>query len=172
MNETELLFSEVLDCDRASLYLDKGLIFDKYKSRFISTVLKRRLRGEPLQYILGKAGFMGLEFKVNKDVLIPRQETEILVEAAIKYAPGKSVLELGTGSGCIAVSLAKFLPTVKIYAADISLSALEVARENAALNDVAGRIEFIQGGQQPTVTFGPSLGSQDNEEASRSTLSH
>jgi release factor glutamine methyltransferase len=150
MNEAELLFTEVLKCDRTSLYLNKELRLDKQRYSWISSVLKRRTHGEPLQYILGKTEFMGLEFKVNRDVFIPRQETEILVEtvlkmvSSIKYQVSSiNILDLGTGSGCIAVSLAKFIPYAKITTLDISLEAIKIARENAVLNNVGDKIEFV-----------------------------
>lgn len=140
MNEAELLFTEVLNCDRLSLYLNRDSVLDKNKLLNVSSALKRRIKGEPVQYIIGKAEFMGLEFKVNSKCLIPRPETEILVEAAIRLAQGKGkemrILDLGTGSGCIAVSLAKFLPGAKITAADISPEALKIARYNAAAHNV------------------------------------
>jgi release factor glutamine methyltransferase len=147
MNEAELLFSQVLNCDRISLYLNSKETLDKEKSLFISSVLKRRTQGEPIQYILGKTEFMGLEFKLTPDVLIPRPETEILVDVASEYirkrAPqGAGILDLGTGSGCIAVSLARLFPGARITASDISSLSLEVARDNAKLNGVA--IEFIR----------------------------
>lgn len=149
MTEAELLFSEALNCSRASLYLDKDKILEKTRASFISSVLKRRVCGEPLEYILGKTEFMGLEFKVTPDVLIPRQETEILVDTAIKLAAGRlpqavNILDIGTGCGCIAVSLAKFLVGAKIDAIDVSRNALKVARDNAKLNGVADKIKFIQ----------------------------
>ena len=150
MTEAELLFTEILNCDRLSLYRDRNLCLDKDKSALISSVLKRRILGEPLEYILGKTEFIGLEFKVDKNVFIPRQDTEILVEAVIKFSslvPRPSslvtILELGTGSGCIAVSLAKFIPNVKVIATDISREAINIAEENAILNNVTGRIKFI-----------------------------
>jgi release factor glutamine methyltransferase len=150
MNEAELLFSEILNCDRMSLYLNKEYILDKDKSVLISSALKRRISAEPIQYILGKTEFMGLEFRVNPDVLIPRPETEILVETAIKYvrrlpgcqASSLNILEVGTGSGCIAISLAKFILNAEVTAVDISAEALMVAAENARLNRV--KINFIQ----------------------------
>lgn len=148
MNESELLFTELLNCDRLSLYLNRDLRLDKDKSSAISCVLKRRIFAEPLQYILGKAEFMGLEFKVTPDVLIPRQETEILAEKVteiVRQLPCRpiKILDLGTGSGCIAISLAKFLPNAEISAVDISSRALAVAKENARLNKV--EIKFIRG---------------------------
>ncbi len=151
MIEAELLFTQIFNCDRASLYLDKDRVLDKDKSYLISSVLKRRITGEPIDYILGKTEFMGLEFKVNKNVFIPRPETEILVETAIKYvtrSPGHQVtsfniLDLGTGSGCIAVSLAKYLSRCGITATDISQEALEMAKDNANLHNVNKKIRFI-----------------------------
>lgn len=147
MNEAELLFTELLNCDRASLYLNRDSILNKEKLFSVSSALKRRIKGEPIQYIIGKTEFMGLEFKVTLDVLIPRPETEILVEAAIKITRliGEEVriLDLGTGSGCIAVSLAKLLPKAKVTATDISPEALKVALENARSNNVD--IDFFQG---------------------------
>ncbi|OQB10857.1 MAG: Release factor glutamine methyltransferase [Candidatus Omnitrophica bacterium ADurb.Bin205] len=147
MTESELLFTHALGCKRESLYLDKGRRLTLSQGSFISSALKRRLSGEPLQYILGSTEFMGLEFKVNTHVLIPRFETEILVDAAIKYARSlmpfnRRVLEIGTGSGCIAISLAKFLPGLKITATDISIEALRVALDNARLNGVLNRVSF------------------------------
>jgi len=146
MTETELLFTEILSCDRLSLYQKRMQALDKDKLFYVSSVLKRRLNGEPIHYILGKAEFMGFEFKLTCDVLIPRPETEILVETVIRLAarsPSPSILDLGTGSGCIAVSLAKFLPAAKISASDISQKALDVAEYNAALNKVNGKIKFF-----------------------------
>jgi len=147
MTEAELLFTEVLGCDRAQLYFnrDRGLTLSQ--AHFISSALKRRACGEPIQYILGKTEFMGLEFLVNDSVLIPRQDTEILVEAALKYSRmignEDNILELGTGSGCVAISLAKFIPDLKVTATDISAQALATARKNAELNRVAERITFL-----------------------------
>lgn len=148
MNESELLFTELLDCDRLSLYFNRNVKLNKDKSSIISSTLKRRIFGEPLQYILGIAEFMGLEFKVTPDVFIPRPETEILVETVMKivqsaeYRVQRKILEVGTGSGCIAVSLAKFLPNAEIDATDISKKALEIAKINAKLNRV--KVDFIQ----------------------------
>ncbi len=151
MNEAELTFTRVLDCDRVLLYQNRRSLLGKDKASRIASVLKRRMQGEPLQYILGKQEFMGLEFKVTPDVLIPRPETEILVEEALKIArqlvsrpvSPLRILDMGTGSGCVAVSLAKLLPGAEIEAVDISRDALRIAKENARLNNV--RIHFIEG---------------------------
>jgi release factor glutamine methyltransferase len=149
VNEAELLFTEILNCDRLSLYLNKNLILDKGKSDLVCSVLKKRICGEPLHYILGKIEFMGLEFKVTPDVLIPRPETEILVETAINLVRSLDlpvtktrVLDMGTGSGCIAVSLAKILPGIKIWAVDISNRALKVAKSNAKRHGV--KADFLK----------------------------
>ncbi len=149
MNEPELLFSQTLGCDLFTLRLNKDRRLARKESSFIASALKRRIKGEPLQYILGETEFMGLRFKLDKRVLIPRPETELIVEKAIRLVRSYGlevrdldVLDLGTGSGCIAVSLAKFLPEVKITATDISKEALDVARENAKLNNVS--INFLQ----------------------------
>lgn len=148
MNEAEVLFTEILNCNRDRLYLNKHLILNKGQSYTISEVLKRRMKGEPMQYILGKAHFYGLEFKVNKDVFIPRPETEILVESVLKLVSSIkpqisriNILDLGTGSGCIAVSLAKYLPNFDIIATDISVEALNIAKENARLH--GANVHFI-----------------------------
>ncbi|MDD5245989.1 MAG: peptide chain release factor N(5)-glutamine methyltransferase [Candidatus Omnitrophica bacterium] len=151
MNEAELLFSETLKCDRVFLYQNRSLRLNKQQSLKIGGALRRRMRAEPIQYILGSAHFMGLEFKVTPEVLIPRPETEILVETAIKLISSGvlrpssfvDILDLGTGSGCIAVSLAKMLPQARVSASDISQEALKVARINACLHKVDSRINFI-----------------------------
>ena len=117
-------------------------------------LIERRFAGEPMQYITGEAEFYGLPFRVNRDVLIPRPETELLVEKAIEMAqrlrppgvkPAPRIVDVGTGSGAIAVALARALPFAEIAATDISAAALAVARANAERNGVAGRIRFLEG---------------------------
>ena len=105
----------------------------------------RRENCEPMQYILGKAEFYGLDFKVNKNVLIPRSDTEVLVEKVIEFVDENSytVLDIGTGSGCIPVTVAVNCKNVKVYTADISEAATAVARENAKLNGVDDRVSFL-----------------------------
>lgn len=111
---------------------------------FESLVLRRE-NHEPMQYILGKTEFYGLEFKVNKNVLIPRPDTEILVERVIGYVGDNpySVIDIGTGSGCIPVTIAVNCKNAKVYTVDVSLEATKVATENASLNGVRERIEFL-----------------------------
>ncbi len=146
MDEAELLFTNILGCRRQDLYRNKKAVLNKEQSVLLAGALKQRISGRPLQYILSQADFFGFQFKVTPDVLIPRPETEILVETAIKYARDKRaevrILDIGTGSGCIAVSLAKLLPQARIFATDISVKALEVAGENARLHNVIDKINF------------------------------
>lgn len=151
MNEIELLFTDILNCPRHQLYLDRDITLDILKRRILAVALSRRFTGEPIQYILGKADFMGLSFWINPSVFIPRPETEILVETVIKYvrpltslsARPLDILDIGTGSGCIAIALAKFLGEANIVAIDISKAALEVAESNSRLNSTSDKIEFI-----------------------------
>ena len=163
MNEAELLFTELLNCNRLSLYLEKDMILDRDTASLLASVLKRRISGEPIEYILGKTEFMGYEFRVTPDVFIPRPETEILVETVIKYATSHKpqatsleIIDLGTGSGCIAISLAKFLSNLKLTVTDISSKALEIARYNAILNNVINKIRFIQSDLFDTYNLTPN----------------
>ncbi|MCM8791569.1 MAG: peptide chain release factor N(5)-glutamine methyltransferase [Candidatus Omnitrophica bacterium] len=151
MNEWELLFTEILGCLRYELYLKNNLKFKPYQRDFLFDALKRRMDHEPLQYILGKTEFMGLEFKVNKDVFIPRPETEHLVEHTLRLISSLAkdrevlrILDLGTGSGCIAISIAKYVSynNIVIDATDISQEALHIAKLNAQCNQV--KINFLQ----------------------------
>ncbi len=110
--------------------------------------LERRAQGEPIQYITGAAEFYGLPFRVTRDVLIPRPETEQVVEKAIELASvftAPRIVDVGTGSGAIAVALAHRLPAARLTAIDCSAAALAIARKNAAGNGVAGRIRFHEG---------------------------
>ncbi|PIQ88858.1 MAG: protein-(glutamine-N5) methyltransferase, release factor-specific [Candidatus Omnitrophica bacterium CG11_big_fil_rev_8_21_14_0_20_42_13] len=148
MNEHELILTSLLDCARHELYL-KGRTLNYEQLTFLNNALRMRAAGRPLQYILGSTEFMGLKFKVTEGVFIPRPETEILAEAVIKRvrelkSQSVKILDIGTGSGCIAVSLARFFPEAVITATDISEQALNLARENAASNGVSDRIKFIQ----------------------------
>ncbi len=142
MNEAELLFSHMLKCDRAGLYARRKLPLTKEEAAFASSVFRRRLEGEPLQYILGRADFFGLEFEVSRSVLIPRPETEILIEKALELGPYSRILDIGTGSGCIAVVLARHFKGAKVTAVDISRQALDTAARNALRH--AAAIDFIR----------------------------
>jgi len=142
----ERLLCHVLHWRRVDLYLqfDRPLSVDELTA--FKLLLRRRLTHEPLQYIIGESEFFSLSFLVGPGVLIPRPETELLVEKAIEFAhpfAGCRILDLGTGSGCIAVSLAVHLPQAHIVAIDRSAKALELAQANARCNGVAERIEFL-----------------------------
>ena len=137
-----LLSEDYLKTPRSKTLLADEINLDDEREILFLSALVRLKTHEPIQYILGKTSFMDLEFKVNSSVLIPRPETEELVMLMLKEdLDGKEILDVGTGSGCIAISLAKNLPNSKVSALDISKDALEVARENAKLNNV--NIEFI-----------------------------
>lgn len=134
MNEAEQVLTELLHCSRPELYLNSRMPVKKAILKELTYIFKRRLQGEPVQYILGNQEFMGLRIKVDRRVFIPRWETEILVEIAYRYASclkNPDILDIGTGSGCIAVALAKLLPNANISALDISHACLQVAEENA-----------------------------------------
>jgi release factor glutamine methyltransferase len=142
----ELMLSHILKCKRLDLYLsfDKPLAEEEIK--LYREYLRRRSAFEPLQYILGSVEFFGLEFKVDRNVLIPRPETEILIETIVKYFPKDSALsflDVGTGSGNIAVCLAKYLPNALVTTIDVSNNAIQLAVENAVLNNAKERINFI-----------------------------
>ncbi|SNB47786.1 peptide chain release factor N(5)-glutamine methyltransferase [Geobacter sp. DSM 9736] len=142
--ETEWLLAAALGLDRVGLYVnfDKPLTDEELAG--CRTMVSRRARREPLQYILGTQEFMGLEFRVTPAVLIPRHDTEVLVEEAVRRAPSaRTILDVGTGSGCIAVALAKALPEAVVTGADTSSAALAIAGENAELNCV--RITLVEG---------------------------
>jgi len=147
--ECEMLLSHILGCQRHELYIRGNELLSREQLSAFRSMLDRRRKGEPIQYILGSREFMGLPFHVDDRVLIPRWETEILVEWLLnhwKSVPGPvHLLDLGTGSGAIAVSLAFYLPASRITAVDIREEALLAARENAVQNGVADRIRFLQG---------------------------
>lgn len=146
----ELLLMHVASCDRAHLYAHpEQLIAPSFLAEYFS-LLQRRASGTPTQYLTGKQEFWGLEFEVTPDVLIPRPETEHVVEVALARI-GESrrnapliIADIGAGSGCIAIALATELPNAHIVAADISSPALEVAKRNAARHNVASQIQFVQ----------------------------
>lgn len=142
----ELLLANVLRCGRIELYtsFDRPLTSDELAN--FKNLFKRRLSREPLQYILGETEFMGLRFNVDSRVLIPRPETEVLVEQALALArniPAGRILDIGTGSGNIAISLATTLQGWQVDAVDVSPAALELAGENRLLHSCGDRVSFI-----------------------------
>ena len=144
----ELLLAQVLNCKRIELYLQFERILSKTELAEYRSFVQRRAQREPVQYILGETEFMGLPFKVSPAVLIPRPDTELLVDCAIEFLKEAGLqqprlLDIGTGSGCIAVSLAKNFPDAALWAVEKSPQALANAEENARLNETA--IHFIEG---------------------------
>lgn len=142
--DAELLLADLLGVGRAHLYAHPEQELDTDVLREFLRRLERRAKREPLAYILGRAEFYGLEFTVTPDVLVPRPETEVLVEAILARAP-QTVADIGTGSGCIAVAVAVNLPQAQVWATDISEGALRIARENTRRHHVAERVHFLQG---------------------------
>ncbi|MCL1885357.1 MAG: peptide chain release factor N(5)-glutamine methyltransferase [Dehalococcoidia bacterium] len=146
--EAELLLRHALGYSTLELFLNHGLEISDKEYRSLQALLERRLSGEPLAYITGQREFYKLDFIVNSNVLIPRPESEHLVDKALELAhsvPTPIIADIGTGSGAIAIALAVNLSNSKIYAVDISPEALGVARANAARHAVASRINFIHG---------------------------
>ena len=143
MTEDEIILTHILQCRPIDLVINKPVLSIAQQDQF-ENFKSRRASGEPLQYILGTCNFMGLELAVNPAVLIPRPETEQLVDAALKCFKGGYALDLGTGSGNIAIALAKCVPQSRIVSVDVSTQALELARVNARYHKVEHRIEFIK----------------------------
>ncbi len=147
----ELLLVQSMGASREELYADLHRPVKESERKKFDSSIQRRISGEPLQYILGHQEFWSIDFKVNPRVLIPRPDTELLVEQALSVlsqspSGGKAfVLEIGTGSGAIAISLAHELEVVFVVATDISWEALLLARENARDASVESRVQFIVG---------------------------
>ncbi len=144
--ERELLLSHIFNCTREELYINNASI-DEENEKLYDSFIKRRLSGEPIQYILGKENFMGMDFIVNKDVFIPRPETEVLVSGVLESIDREAlvkILDLCTGSGNIAVTLARLIPKSQITAVDISETSLKIAQKNAILHDVDKKINFYK----------------------------
>jgi release factor glutamine methyltransferase len=155
----ELLLLHVMGRDRTWIYSHPEEILTATDSAAYFALVARRMEGEPTQYLTGKQEFWGLEFRVTPDVLIPRPETEHLIEVALDRlavremragrsprltGDGITLVDVGTGSGCIAAALAKELPSAVIYASDTSRAALQVARRNAERLGFASRIRFLE----------------------------
>ncbi len=138
-----LITEDVLGLSRAEIVAEKSILLPDIQQKSLSNIIKRVNAHEPIQYILGSTYFYGRKFKVNSSVLIPRPETELLIEEVLKeidpFTPG-TILDIGTGSGCIAITLAKELPEKRVLAVDISEDALAVAQENAS--NLNASVEF------------------------------
>jgi len=149
--QTELLLAHLLKLPRMKLYLNFDRVLTAAETDALRELVTRRGRREPLQHIVGSTSFHGLEIAVNRQALIPRPETELLAEAGWQFllarpaAEAPTALDFGTGTGCIAIVLAHQCPRARLTALDVSEAALALARENAAANGVAERIEFLAG---------------------------
>jgi len=153
--EAEILLAHTLNVERLNLYMspDQPLTTDE-RSKY-RTVVKQRREGTPLQHLIGEVQFFGLRFRVNRNALIPRPETEELLDHILRLVPrdrNVTCLDLGTGTGVIAVCLARYLPHAAVTAVDISERALELARANASLNGVEERIAFVESEWTSAVT--------------------
>jgi release factor glutamine methyltransferase len=150
--QVELILAHLLGMPRMQLYLNFERMLSAAELEQARAMIKRRGEREPLQHILGTACFCGFELKVNRHVLIPRPETELLAERAWCFAvelasagASPEVLDFGTGSGCLAIALAVHCPAAIVHAVDVSNEALAVARENAERNQVLDKISFHEG---------------------------
>lgn len=147
--QAELLLAHQLNLPRLKLYLNFERELPPADTDALRELLVRRGQREPLQHLVGSVSFCGLELTVNRDVLVPRPETELLAEAAWSWlnerGPGATALDLGAGSGCLAIALAHHCPDARITAVDFSPEALAVAGQNAARLGLTARIEFLQG---------------------------
>jgi release factor glutamine methyltransferase len=146
--DAEVLARHILNWDRAALLTHGREPERQGFGDALDALIERRARREPVAQIVGHREFWGLEFEINRDVLVPRPETELIVEEALAFAkerPLTHVIDVGTGSGCIAIAIAAELASVRVTATDASLPAIEVARRNASAHGVQSRIEFHLG---------------------------
>jgi release factor glutamine methyltransferase len=145
--DAELILAHVLRCDQAALLTHPERILTTQEAEQFETLLKRRLASEPVQYLTGTQEFFGLLFEVSPDVLIPRPETEHLVEAVLERFGREAnprIVDVGTGSGAIAVAITHALPRSRVTAVDLYPSALEIARRNAERHGVFDRVTLLQ----------------------------
>jgi release factor glutamine methyltransferase len=142
--DAELLLAEATGWDRARLVAEPEARVDAGAARRFGEMVRRRVRREPVAYILGRKGFRGLELAVDGRALIPRPETELLVEIALELEPS-TALDVGTGSGAVALAVADELPGCEVTGTDTSTAALDLARENAERLEIDGRVRFEPG---------------------------
>jgi len=148
--DAEILLAQAIGCKRIDLYVRHAEVPDEPVREKFRSLVKRRARGEPVAYLVGYKEFFSLNFAVDASVLIPRPDTETLADQAIRFlktrgAASPKVLDLGTGSGCLAIVIAKLLPQSQVVAIDRSAAALAVARANAQKHGVDSRVEFREG---------------------------
>ncbi len=156
----ELLLAHLLKVTRVKLYVDLDRPLQKEELAQYKAMIQRRLAHEPTQYLMGTREFYGRQFAVDKRVLIPRNETELLVEAVLRALPKENptrVLDVCTGSGCIALSIAAERPQASVWATDLMENALEVARSNAEALGTGARVTFMQGDLFAAVPVGPTF---------------
>lgn len=145
--DVEILLQKTLDVDRLYILLNLDKSLNKEEEESFYRFINERLNNRPIAYIVGNREFMGLDFYVKEGVLIPRADTEILVEEVIELGKDRghiNILDIGTGSGAITVSLAKYLENATVTSVDISETALEIGKKNATNNNVDNRIDFIK----------------------------
>ena len=160
--DAEILLAHSRGCRRIDLYTRYGEVLTDHQRSVMRNLVRRRANAEPVAYLVGTKEFYSLPFNVTPDVLIPRPETETLVLEAVELAKASPaaklrLLDLCTGSGCIAVAAAHACPKFDVVAADLSEAALAIARKNAVLNDVADRIEFRAGDLFESFSAGESF---------------
>jgi release factor glutamine methyltransferase len=147
--EVEIILEYLLEIERLEVYLNGAILMDKMMTDQFNKIIEKRSTRYPLQYILGETYFYGRRFLIDPDVMVPTPETELLCELSSNHVKNENIeapqiLDLGTGSGVIAVTLGCELPSAWITAVDISQAALAVARKNAALHGTSGRIRFMK----------------------------
>lgn len=145
--DAEVVLSHLLNVDRVYLYMNRDKLIEDTLVEEFKSLMERRYNGEPIAYIIGNREFMGMEFKVRPGVLIPRGDTEILVEEVIRLVKAKEnlvIVDVGCGSGAISISLAKAIDTSRVYALDIMDIPLEVTTENSVLNNVSKQVQVIK----------------------------
>ena len=148
--DAEVLLAHTLNTERSWLYIYPNAALNSQQLDEFWGLINRRIRREPVAYLTGHKEFFGLDFLVNRHTLIPRPETELLIETVLTHRALRNkdrllIADIGTGSGCIAITLAKHLSQANMTAADISQQALAVARQNAARHQVSDRVHFIRG---------------------------
>jgi release factor glutamine methyltransferase len=147
--DAQALLAHILQKPRSWIIAHNEEQIDENRETALNEALSQLLNGVPLPYLLGHWEFYGLDFLVTPDVLIPRPETELLVETALDWLNAhphrRRVADIGTGSGCITIALAKHIPDLAITGIDISPAALHIAKQNAAANEVQQRVNFVQG---------------------------
>ncbi len=148
--ESQVLLRYALGIDQATFHASPDRELSDEDAEAFERMVERRVEGEPLSYITGHREFYGLDFFVTPDVLVPRHETELLVEAVLEYARSRgdhalTIADIGTGSGCIAVALGHHLPNATVYATDVSHEALRIADKNVRKHGLEGRVHLRQG---------------------------